>query len=137
MRACLARAGVDDQVGPSEFPYILDDVHWARRHGYGTELAGIDQSCRTETEPDAEAATRARIDRVRADPRFTEAVRPWADCMRANGYPYASPAAARAALPLADGQETRLASTEAECALASGLAVTAKALDREYTADQA
>lgn len=39
-------------------------VHWARRHGYGTELARTDQSCRAEAERelygDAEAAETAR-----------------------------------------------------------------------------
>ncbi|MCO1576885.1 hypothetical protein M8C13_14090 [Crossiella sp. SN42] len=70
--------------------------------------------------------------RVLADPRFTEAAIPWADCMRAEGHRYATPAEARAALPLPAGAERKLAVAEAGCAVRTGLAAAAAALDLEH-----
>lgn len=70
--------------------------------------------------------------RVLADPRYAEAVRPWAGCMSAQGHSYATPADTRAVLPLPAEAERTLAVAEADCALSSGLAATAAALDREH-----
>lgn len=45
VRDCMARDGFriwittyDDQPEPERFPYVVDDIDWASRHGYGTEL---------------------------------------------------------------------------------------------------
>jgi hypothetical protein len=187
-----------------EFPYVLDDVAWAREHGYGGDLRreldqvrekdvnqryfrslppdrraqalraanGRDPNGVTARTPDGMVLRRStegcqshaqrvlygdlaawfqaevtqdslpevRHERVMADPAFGRAVEQWARCMRAAGHPYTSPAQLRRdALPgpgepaLAEPQEIRLAVTEARCAADSGLARTARALDRTYT----
>lgn len=208
LRDCLERAGFEYRTSPLEpgsdvkdFPYVIDDVAWAGRHGYGTDiqheldeirisdpnqlyfqslpperraaalkaangerpegltartpdgmvLTRSDRSCRTDAERELygdvqawfqarstiTALTPMRNERVIADPRFTQAVLPWADCMRAAGHPYPSPAELRATLPppeqpLPKDQEVQLALTEANCALNSGLADTAEMLDQQY-----
>jgi hypothetical protein len=45
VRDCMARDGFriwittyDDQPKPERFPYVVDDIDWASRHGYGTDL---------------------------------------------------------------------------------------------------
>jgi hypothetical protein len=76
-----------------------------------------------------------RSQRVLADPQFTQAVKPWADCMRAAGHPYNSPTELREKAlrdqKLPREREIALAVTEARCATDSGLAAKAKALDQE------
>ncbi|WP_318208770.1 hypothetical protein [Streptomyces sp. SJL17-1] len=75
------------------------------------------------------------------DPEFTRAQRAWSVCMRTAGQDYATPGAARDALPVltrglpeadAFATEVRLAVTEAECAGSSGFARTGSALVRRY-----
>ncbi|WP_462203953.1 hypothetical protein [Frankia sp. CcWB3] len=86
-----------------------------------------------------ESFPQVRSQHVLADPRFDQAVKPWAECMRAAGRPYRSPAELREkALPdqketsLPREQEIGLAVTEARCAAVSGLTAKAKALDLEH-----
>ncbi len=45
LRDCMARAGFEYQITPPpavpdqrEFPYVIDDVAWARKHGYGSDI---------------------------------------------------------------------------------------------------
>ncbi|MFB7587889.1 hypothetical protein [Streptomyces sp. NPDC056169] len=72
------------------------------------------------------------------DPEFTGAQAAWAACMREAGHPYATPSAARSALPTSGPEdrdfaaEVRLATAEAECAASSGFARTGTALERRY-----
>ncbi|MCK2244615.1 MULTISPECIES: hypothetical protein [unclassified Crossiella] len=73
-----------------------------------------------------------RRSRVLADPRFAAAAGSWADCMRAEGHPHATPAEARAALPLPAEAERKLAVAEAGCAVRTGFAAAATTLDREH-----
>ncbi|MEV6647758.1 hypothetical protein [Amycolatopsis sp. NPDC051371] len=80
-----------------------------------------------------------RTGAVLADPGFAEAARPWASCMRAAGYPYATPAELRGHLPPAEKplpspEEQHMAVAEADCAASSGLASTASTLDARYGA---
>ncbi|MEU8465952.1 hypothetical protein [Streptomyces sp. NPDC029003] len=187
------------------FPYGLDDVAWARAHGYGgrddraseaarradpnqryfhglsargraaarTALMGASPAGLTATAPTGTTLTAspdgciARAERslygdlaawfrvkvvtmnirpaqeakVRADPRYAEAVGAWAACMRAAGRPYASPDDSRAAaaafaeeLPpdRADAAESALAVAEATCATGTGLSRVSQALDHSY-----
>ncbi len=55
LRKCMQRAGfeysvVDAQPVPDarEFPYVVDDVAWARRHGYGSDLRKLQEKAREE-----------------------------------------------------------------------------------------
>ncbi|WP_371663822.1 hypothetical protein [Streptomyces sp. NBC_00280] len=78
-----------------------------------------------------------RIGLVSNDKRYQAALKPWARCMREQGYTYAGPALARAAAtqsqtPWPRAKEVRLASAEARCATSSGLSSVAKSLDAEY-----
>ncbi|MEV5431954.1 hypothetical protein [Streptomyces sp. NPDC052701] len=210
LRACMRAQGFEYRPVPRnpvpearEFPYVLDDVAWAREHGYGTDIrreaaearekdvnqryfrslppARRAQALRAANGPDPNGITARTPDgmvlrrstegchaqaertlygdlaawfqaevtldslspmrhtRVPADPAFARAVEPWARCMRAAGHPYASPAHLRRdALPgpgepaLPRGQEIRLAVAEARCATTTGLARTARELDRTH-----
>lgn len=208
IRDCMRQAGFDYRVTPRpvlpddrEFPYVVDDVGWARKHGYGTDIqrslealrvadpnkryfnalpaerrsaalsaangvkptgltakdpGGVtmsrsDQGCQTSADrelfgdPQAwfqakvtvQALGPIRISHVTADPQFAAATRPWAACMRAAGYPYASPVDLRNHLPppekpLPFADEQRMAVAEATCAVDSELAATAKALDARH-----
>ncbi|MBE8521435.1 hypothetical protein ILP97_28765 [Amycolatopsis sp. H6(2020)] len=45
LRDCMARAGFEYRITPPpsvpdqrEFPYVVDDVEWARKHGYGSDI---------------------------------------------------------------------------------------------------
>jgi hypothetical protein len=77
---------------------------------------------------------------VLADDRYKKALVPWADCMRANGMAYSSPAQARDAARDKErfdrGAEIKLATAEASCAASSGLSAVAQQLDQIY-ADRA
>ncbi|MFB7650424.1 MULTISPECIES: hypothetical protein [unclassified Streptomyces] len=184
-----------------DFPYVIDDVAWARKHGYGTdverdlaELRRTDpnqryfrdlpadqreaalkaangpqpwsmtakapdgmlferspEGCRSEAERElygdlekwfqakVTVDTLAEIKRTRviADPRFTEAVKSWASCMRAVGHRYSSPIELRATFSPANkslprSKEISLAVAEAKCAISSGLARTASERDAHY-----
>lgn len=187
------------------FPYGVDDVEWARAHGYGgradrageaarqadpnqryfrrlsarervaarTALMGASPVGLSATAPtgmtltaspdgciaraegslygDLPAWFRVKVvtmnlrpvqeARVREDPRYAEAVRAWAACMRAAGRPYDSPDDSRAAaaafareLPpdRADTAATALAVTEATCATSTALSRVSQALDHTY-----
>lgn len=75
--------------------------------------------------------------RVLGDPAFAAAVRRWSACMTGHGYAFASPDATRSAFPdpqtaAVRTREIRLAVAEATCAGSSGLADTARHLDRRY-----
>ncbi|MEV0225389.1 hypothetical protein [Streptomyces sp. NPDC050704] len=184
-----------------EFPYVINDMTWAQKHGYGTDMqralaklrktdpnqryfrglpanrreAALDaangskplnvtaktpdgmlfqrspEGCQSEADrklygdlrkwfqAKVTVDTLAEIKRTRVlgDPRFAEAVKPWAACMRAAGHPYAGPAQLRAKLPppndpLPRKEEIRLAVAEARCAMSSGLARTSSELDEYY-----
>jgi hypothetical protein len=74
---------------------------------------------------------------VLADPRYTAAVRGWANCMHDAGYPYADPAAAHAAFldtvrPQPGPAELRTATAEASCAVRTGLGDAARRLEAQY-----
>ncbi|KOX15796.1 hypothetical protein ADL05_14290 [Nocardiopsis sp. NRRL B-16309] len=117
----------------------------------GMELARSDQGCRSQADRElygdlaswfqarttADALPALRYQSVAQDPRYLEAVRPWAECMRAAGHDYATPADIRSALlapheALPPEQEVGLALAEAHCALDSGLARTATELEEEH-----
>ncbi|MFI9831001.1 hypothetical protein ACIHIX_25370 [Streptomyces sp. NPDC051913] len=208
LRDCMQQKGfkyqpVKENPVPEarEFPYVLDDVAWAREHGYGTDIqqelselrtTDVNQryfrglpakrraaaltaangsrpltvsakapdgmvfqrspkGCQSEADAalygnlrqwfqakvTADALTELRRAGVTADPRFAEAVKPWSACMRAADHPATSPADLRTATgarksPLPRTEEIALAVTEARCAHTSGLAKTARALDRQY-----
>ncbi|MEU2242698.1 hypothetical protein ABZ572_25190 [Streptomyces sp. NPDC018338] len=82
--------------------------------------------------------TRLYVSKLSRDPEFTSAQAAWAACMRRAGHPYATPSAARDALPTSGPEatdfaaEVRLATAEAECAGSSGFARTGTALERRY-----
>ncbi|PDP88128.1 hypothetical protein CQJ94_08355 [Glycomyces fuscus] len=117
----------------------------------GMELGRSDQGCQSQADRElygdlaawfqarttADALPALRHQLVVDDQRYLEAVRPWADCMRAAGHDYATPADLRAALPppqdpLPWQEEVGLALAEARCALDSGLARTAADLDEQH-----
>ncbi|MEU6999730.1 hypothetical protein [Nonomuraea sp. NPDC046570] len=136
------------------FGFVVDDVAWARSHGYGRDLPGGGQGCvekaRRGLYPDYATWSKVSADltplyaaKVTADPRYRNTVREWADCMREEGLPYSSPARIRAALPAltrgkapeqAHALEVRLATAEAGCAVGTTLAATVKALDLQHGA---
>jgi hypothetical protein len=84
---------------------------------------------------------------VQNDSRFSQAVVPWARCMRAAGEPYATPEAARAAVPTTGANarttEIRIAVAEATCARSTQLGTVARnlatsadrMLEQRYRAD--
>jgi hypothetical protein len=190
-----------------DYPYVIDDVKWATRHGYGSDLRARreqlrvsdpnqryftslpaadrqravaalngDQSAeRVETElPNGSTAGRIadgctaraqehlygdlatwfradmtvqalgsmRQQQVAADGEFKAGVQKWSACMRDRGLRYASPYEARAdflgsSAPKTTArqrQEMKTAVAEAKCASTSGLATTARSLDRRYNA---
>ncbi|MGW5877325.1 hypothetical protein ACWFMI_12350 [Nocardiopsis terrae] len=117
----------------------------------GMELGRSDQGCQSQADRElygdlaswfqarttVEALPALRHQGVVNDPRYLEAVRPWADCMRAAGHDYATPADIRAALPppqdpLPRQEEIGLALAEARCATDSGLARTVAELDEQH-----
>ncbi|WP_418957929.1 hypothetical protein [Streptomyces tritici] len=203
---CLAARGFRYVVRlppdpPRRFPYVVDDVAWARAHGFGRDqerriaaakaadpnerwfrrlsparqraalaalngprpvglrarmpgggmVAASDEGCTAwaqrrlygdlpawfEARLTAANLTPLYVPRVRAHPAYRKAVRAWAACMARRGHPHASPDALRAALPgvRTPAGERALAVAEAECAAASGLAATARALDARYGAE--
>jgi hypothetical protein len=87
-----------------------------------------------------ESLSSLRTGRVLEDRRFRKATRPWALCMREHGFPYSTPEQARsAALRGSDERggrekEVRTATAEARCADETGLAATARRLDRLHEA---
>ncbi|WP_236743335.1 MULTISPECIES: hypothetical protein [Nocardiopsis] len=90
-----------------------------------------------QAETTVDALPQIRYQRVVGDPRYQEAVRPWAECMGAAGHDYATPTEVRGALPppedpLPREEEVGLALAEARCALDSGLAATAADLDEHH-----
>ncbi|NYH55239.1 hypothetical protein HNR06_004828 [Nocardiopsis arvandica] len=90
-----------------------------------------------QAETTVDALPQIRYQRVVGDPRYQEAVRPWAECMGAAGHDYATPTEIRGALPppedpLPREEEIGLALAEARCALDSGLAATAADLDEHH-----
>lgn len=100
----------------------------AERTLYGDDLQAWFQARST-----AEALPELARQRVLKDPRFKRAVRPWARCMRNAGHAYDSPTELRTRLgSRPEEQKVRLAVAEAKCARSSGLAETAKALDRKH-----
>lgn len=190
-----------------DFPYVIDDVKWAARHGYGSDLRarrgqlrvsdpnqryftslpaadrrravaalnGNQSAERVETAlPNGATAGRIadgctaqaqeslygdlatwfradmtvqalgsmRQQQVSADAEFKAAVQKWSMCMRDRGLRYASPYEARADFLGSSAtkavarkrRETKTAVAEAECANTSGLATTARSLDRRYDA---
>lgn len=122
-------------------PELVGALNGARPEGLSTRLPnGIqvthsDQGCVAEAQrtlykdlPAWFRATRVTTSlggmsasMVLTDKRYLAAVKPWARCMKAKGYAYASPAEARAAATRPDkewphAEEVRLASAEASCA---------------------
>ncbi|MFF3981119.1 hypothetical protein [Streptomyces sp. NPDC001828] len=78
--------------------------------------------------------------KVTADSEFRSGTQRWSACMRAAGYAFKDPAAARASLPPSDHplpheREVAMAVAEAGCAQTSGLAATAARLDQKYDAE--
>jgi hypothetical protein len=74
---------------------------------------------------------------VVGDPRFAAAVRSWSRCMHDRNEPYASPGTAAQAFTspvrvMPRALAIRAATAEAECARATGLAATARALNAHY-----
>ncbi len=208
LRDCMKRHGFTTYPVPyapvpeaKDFPYALDDLAWARRHGYGTDLeqrarqlkgaspngryfkslpapkrqqavlalngdrtpelratlpgggvvARSDDGCTSESERVvykdlrtwyqakrvAQALANQRREKVGTDPAFVAGVARWATCLRAAGYPYKTPADARAAggmahKPLARAAEIRLAVADATCVEQTGLGRTARELDARY-----
>jgi hypothetical protein len=126
MTATVPTGGV---VGASSRGCIAE----AQREVYG-DLAGWFQA---STVTNNLAGTRAGL--VTQDPQFLGALRRWSRCMHAGGYPYANPGEARAAVPTVKRRRTRkleirVAVAEATCAVRTGLAATARRLDRHYAA---
>ncbi|MEV5932996.1 hypothetical protein AB0L56_09640 [Streptomyces sp. NPDC052079] len=207
-RACMASHGFKTWVVPRrplpddrDFPYVVDDLRWASRHGYGSDLSAqreklrtsdpnrryfagltsseqkraldalhgrksarhitardpagmtvgrVDDGCRAQaqrelygdletwfrvtTVTDALAALRSRM--TAGDAEFTKSVEDWSTCMRARGFPYATPQETRAAFNADRGisreREIRTAVTEARCAASTGLSRTAHRLGERY-----
>lgn len=71
---------------------------------------------------------------VVGDRRFRRAVSRWSRCMRRSGHPARNPPAARASALAAGDRRIEIATAvaEATCAQRTGLAATARALDRSY-----
>jgi hypothetical protein len=74
---------------------------------------------------------------VASDPRFAAAVRHWSRCMHDRNEPYASPGTAAQAFTspvrtMPNALAIRVATAEAECARATDLAATARALNAHY-----
>ncbi|MGW0731070.1 hypothetical protein [Streptomyces sp. NPDC002851] len=95
----------------------------------------------------AENLTPLYLDSLTSDRRFRRALTSWSTCMRKAGHAYASPEQLREQLPsltedlseaAAHATEVELATTEATCAGPgrSGLADTARSLEREYRTKQ-
>ncbi|MBU2668098.1 hypothetical protein KOI35_31770 [Actinoplanes bogorensis] len=70
---------------------------------------------------------------VSSDPSLAAATHRWADCMRSNGFPYASPAAAREAAGV-PAREVAIAVADGECDLRAHLTGTELALRRRAAA---
>ncbi|SEP49730.1 hypothetical protein [Amycolatopsis saalfeldensis] len=206
IRDCMGKAGFEYFVVPEnavpdnkEFPYVLTDVAWARKHGYGNDVqhqlraadrnrsyfatlpaarqqaanvaeygaspTGVtakmpdgpvythsQQGCQASAERTlygdlqswfqakmfALDLTEMKVDKVKADSRYTAATAAWATCMKAAGHPFDNPDKLRVSLPDTDemkpaASEVQLAVTEATCANSTVLATVAATLDAEYT----
>lgn len=73
--------------------------------------------------------------KVFADPRYLAAQRAWSACVRAQGYPAASPADLQSqAAAAATGAERKIATVDATCNVRTRLAATGRALDAELGA---
>ncbi|MET9291129.1 hypothetical protein [Streptomyces sp. NPDC003077] len=97
----------------------------------------LDAWFRVQTLTDNLSGTRQS--RVFADPAYRDAIRQWSTCMNRRGHDYADPGASRAAFadprtPAQRAREIATAVDEARCARDSGLAATARRLDRHYDA---
>lgn len=202
-RDCMTSAGFQMWLGTSppadellSFPYVVDDVGWARRHGFGSDLVqAVDARRRADpnqryvsglspqrrqaflaalngARPEglearlpsggvmrrsAEGCTSAaqrqlyggltewyrsskvvadltylRQQRVLADPAWTAALRPWARCLRQQGYTADTPERLRESVgPRGRADEIAAAVAEARCAQ-EGLAATTRALDAHH-----
>ncbi|QMV24002.1 hypothetical protein GQS52_21915 [Streptomyces sp. SCUT-3] len=103
----------------------------AQRELYGDLDAWFTAQMITDTLPSIRRA------RVLDDAAYTTAVGKWSSCMRRRGHDHADPGEARAAFAEPHGtapsrREVRTAVDEAECAADSGLAATARRLDRHH-----
>lgn len=202
-RDCVTRAGFQMWLVPSppadelrSFPYIVDDVAWARKHGFGSDLVeAVDARRLTDPNqryvsglsPERREAVLAALNgarpeglearlpsggvmrrsaegctseaqrrlygdltewyrsskvvadlsylrqrRVLADPAWTAALRPWARCLRQQGYAADSPERLRESVATRGrADEIAAAVAEARCAQ-GGLAATARALDARH-----
>jgi hypothetical protein len=79
----------------------------------------------------------ARYGRVVNDPRYVAAMRTWSQCMRQRGHRITDPAEAHSRFinsprPFPGRTEVEFAVAEADCAITSRLAATARTLDAEY-----
>ncbi|MFE9448386.1 hypothetical protein [Streptomyces sp. NPDC006739] len=141
----------------SRGPALVSALNGARPQGLsarlpnGVRVTHSDQGCAAEAQrelykdlPAWFRATRVRdsldgmrVGLVLGDAKYRAATEPWARCLRGRGYPYRSPAEARAAATepgreWPHAREVRLASAEAACAESTGLASVAKSLDAKY-----
>ena len=205
-RGCMGKAGFEYFIVPQnevpdnkDFPYVLTDVAWARKHGYGTDIQhelqvadrnrsyfatlsaarkraasvaeyGPSPTGVTAKMPDGPVYTHSqqgcqasaerslygdlqtwfqakmfaldldemKVDKVKADARYTAATAAWAACMKDAGHPFENPDKLRASLPDTDetkptASEVQLAVTEATCGNSTGLAKVVATLDAEYT----
>ncbi|MEW1588210.1 hypothetical protein AB0283_22545 [Micromonospora vinacea] len=202
-RDCMTRAGFQMWLGTSppadellSFPYVVDDVGWARRHGFGSDLvqavdarrrADPNQRYASGLSPERREAFLAALNgarpeglearlpsggvmrrsaegctsvaqrqlygdltewyrsskvvadltylrqrRVLADPAWTAALRPWARCLRQQGYTADTPERLRESVgPRGRADEIAAAVAEARCAQ-DGLAATTRALDARH-----
>ncbi|MGC4812737.1 hypothetical protein ACLQ29_19615 [Micromonospora sp. DT228] len=202
-RDCMTRAGFQmwlDASPPADelrtFPYIVDDLAWARRHGFGLDLvdavdarrlADPNQRYVSGLSPERRGALLAALNgprpeglearlpsggvmrrsaegctseaqrqlygdltewyrankvvadltylrqrRVLADPAWTAALRPWARCLRQQGYAADSPQRLRESVGDRDrAAEIAAAVAEARCA-EDGLAATVRELDARH-----
>ncbi|WP_410817395.1 hypothetical protein [Micromonospora sp. 050-3] len=202
-RDCMTRAGFQMWLGTSppadellSFPYVVDDIAWARRHGFGSDLveavdtrrrsdpnqryvsdlsperrkaflaalngarpAGLEarlpsggvmrrsaEGCTSEAQRRLYGdltewyrsskvvadLTYLRQRRVLADPAWTAALRPWARCLRQQGYTAETPERLREIVGTRGrAGEIAAAVAEARCAQ-DGLAATTRALDARH-----
>ncbi|WP_328653866.1 hypothetical protein OG598_08380 [Micromonospora sp. NBC_00330] len=199
-RDCMTRAGFEMWLGTSppadgllSFPYVVDDIAWARKHGFGSDLveavdarrhADPNQRYVSGLSPERREAYLAALNgarpqglearlpsggvmrrsaegctseaqrrlygdlaewyrsskvvadltylrqrRVLADPAWTAALRPWARCLRQQGFTVDTPEQLRQSVGTRGrADEIAAAVAEARCAR-DGLAATTRALD--------
>ncbi|WP_433308371.1 hypothetical protein ACQP0U_17670 [Micromonospora sp. CA-269861] len=202
-RECMIRAGFQMWLGTSppadellSFPYVVDDVAWARKHGFGSDLVeAVDARRRADPNqryvsglsPERREAFLAALNgarpeglearlpsggvmrrsaegctseaqrllygdlaewyrsskvvadltylrqrRVLADPAWTAALRPWARCLRQQGYAADTPERLRESVGTRGrAHEIAAAVAEARCAQ-NGLAAATRALDARH-----